>query len=610
MSRTAPRIMRRIVPRWIHLPNSLFAILTLAVPSFSQLAPSPATPSPQSTATAADQQKDLLAKHQAALALLDLVLAGAKNLNLPQNRIAVAAEAFPLLWTRNQSQARALVNQMVGDFAQASTRQSDGETSDRNARPFLRQQWQFVLQTISQSDPELALSFLNASHSFVPVGNPEQEEAEERDLRLGLAAQEAARNPRDALRTAEKDLQTPGDLSQELVNLLAQVAASDAEAGKQLLHDIVNRVRGDDLSSGDANFNFALNLLNSRLGASTDGAAPDESLSALADSVASAALNPQFPPMMLPALQGSMPAIEQFVPARAPALRQKLEEFFRSQTPEQRSLDQLSEAQSSGDPNQLLAAAEQAPTEIRSNIFQQAAWQFANNGDLQRARQAAENLPDQTQRDQVLQQAIRQSAWAAANQGDFAAARQIAQQITPEEDRANMLAQFAQNAAGSKQDAKQDALAQQMLEEASGLLANRAPGASAFAAQLLVAQAFAHLRPQRALPLLERSASQLEQVLAAAAAVDAFLPYQRSFDGGELILHNGFLFNSLVRPYVQATAELAAYDLPTARILADRLTLPEARLMAELSVARTALEDPPVVARVSTRRSLTMVTIR
>jgi hypothetical protein len=132
-----------------------------------------------------------------------------------------------------------------------------------------------------------------------------------------------------------------------------------------------------------------------------------------------------------------------------------------------------------------------------------------------------------------------------------------------------------------------------MLEEAGGLLANRAAGAPAFAAQLQVAQAFAHVKPARAVPLLERSASQLEQVLSAALAIDAFLPYAHSFDSGELILNNSFLCNSLIRPYADATAELARYDLPTARILADRLSLPEARLFAELSLARTALADIP-----------------
>ncbi len=89
-------------------------------------------------------------------------------------------------------------------------------------------------------------------------------------------------------------------------------------------------------------------------------------------------------------------------------------------------------------------------------------------------------------------------------------------------------------------------------------------------------------------------------MLTAAVAVDAFLPYH-SFEAGELILNNGFLCNALIRPYAEATAELANFDLPAARILADRLSLPEARLFAELLVARRALGDAsPPEARVVT----------
>jgi hypothetical protein len=580
--------------RWARFALIPFTIAVLTAPALAQLVtlqpapesqPAPTTlPSPAEDKSKAEKEKEAIARHQAALTLLDLVLGGSKNLSLPQNRIAVASEAFPILWSRNEPQARTLVTQMIGDFSQASTRQQ--ESPAPNTRQQLHQQWQIVLRTIAQADAELAISFMNATRAFVQIGNPEQEEAEERSLRLELAAQEAEHNPRNALRLAEKDLQNPGDLPQELINLQIQIAAKDPEAGMQLLHKIVARVRGIGLSD-DSNFNFALSLLNSQANSSTNGATPDDTLKTLADAVASAALNPEFPAESWPMLQGSISAFEQFAPGRVQALRQKVEEYSRTLNPNQKVWDQFNEAQAGGDPNQLLAIAEQASDDVRSNMYQQVAWQFANNGDLQRARQLADKLPDPFQREQVLQQALRQSAAAAANQGEFATARQLAQEITPDEDHATMLAQFASSAAL----AKQTALAQEMLEEAAGLLVNHAAGAPAFAAQLQVAQAFAHVKPARAVPLLEHSAGQLEQVLTAAVAIDAFLPFQHSFDAGELILNNSFLCNSLIRPYAEATAELANYDLPAARILADRISLPEARLFAELFVARTALGD-------------------
>ena len=118
---------------------------------------------------------------------------------------------------------------------------------------------------------------------------------------------------------------------------------------------------------------------------------------------------------------------------------------------------------------------------------------------------------------------------------------------------------------------------------------NRAAGASAFAAQLRVAQAYLRVKPAQAIPILERSANQLEQALSAAAQLDGFLPDRHSFEGSELILNEGFLNQSLIQPYAMAAAELATVDLPAARSLADRLPLPEARLMTELFEANGAL---------------------
>jgi hypothetical protein len=423
----------------------------------------------------------------------------------------------------------------------------------------------------------------------VQTGNAEQEDAEERNLRLQIATQEASRNPRNALRQAEKDLQAPGDLPFELIGLLAQLSAKDPEAGGQLLHDIVGRVQTTDLTPGDQNFSFALNLLNSQVNASNNGAAPDPSLKTLADALVSAVLNPAFPQGTLLGLQGAMPAFEQLSPGRLDALRQRVQQSMGTTDPQQQSWNEFNAAQASGDPNQLLAVADQASPEMRPNMYQQVAWQLANNGDLQRAQQIADKLPDPFQREMVMEQAIRSAASNAANQGQFATARQIVGELHSEEEQATMLAQFATSAA----DARQEKLAQDMLEQASGLLMNRTASASVFNAQLQVAQAFAKVKPSRALPMLERSASQLEQVLAAAVQMDGFLPYQRSFEEGELILTNSFLCNQLVRPYAMAAAELAVFDLPASRILADRLPVPEARLLAELFVARRALDEAP-----------------
>jgi hypothetical protein len=429
-------------------------------------------------------------------------------------------------------------------------------------------------------------------------GSAEQEDAEDRQLRLNLAAQQAAHNPQDALKTAEKELAASGSLPFELINVLQLVTAADPEAGSRLLNQIARRLNENDLASGGEDFNFAINLLGVALSDSpqpetgASGNAAGDALKGVADAVVSATLSPLFPRDMLGNLQGSLPAIDRLVPGKAQALREKLQEYSRSLPPEQKIWQDFNQLRQGGSSEQLLAVAARAPADVRPRMYQQVAARLANEGDMPQAIQVAENISDPVQRHQILQQAIRQAAWAAANKGEFAAARQLSQQIVPGTDRASTLAQLALNAFA----AKQTPVAQEMLEDATSLLPGRPQSAAEFSAQMQVAQAFIQLKSDRGLPLLERSADQMEQVLAAAAQLEGFMPYQRSFEKGELILGNSFFFNSLIQPYAQATAELASYNLPAARTLASRLQLPEARLMAELYVARNALAAPAQVA--------------
>ena len=101
--------------RFARFARLLFTIAILTAPSLAQLgtlqpAPQPAPPNLPSASSQPDDKspekaKETLVRHQAALTLLDLVLAGSRNLSLPQNRIAIASDAFPILWTRNQPQA-------------------------------------------------------------------------------------------------------------------------------------------------------------------------------------------------------------------------------------------------------------------------------------------------------------------------------------------------------------------------------------------------------------------------------------------------------------------------------------------------------------------------
>jgi len=534
-------------------------------------------------------------REKGALAIMEQALSNAKNLKLPQNRIAVETESLQLFWGRDKSRANGLLNQLAAEFAQASGERPEASSSS-NRLNALRQQRQQLVQFLGSVEPQMALTFLAATRPYVRMEPPEQEEAEERQIQLNLASQEAARDPRLALDIAEKKLDESDDIPFELLNVLNMLASRDRGAETKLLREIVSRLEHGDLTADPQNLNFAVNLLSSRSPNPGDQNASQqaqdsggelEALRSLAETLAAAILSPEFPNDRIGNVEGCLPTLVSLAPGQAPSLRQKVAQYRRAMYPAQRSWEDFYQAQQGGGAEQQLAVAKQAPKEIRDSMYQQIASNLASAGDFVRSRQVAEEeISDPGTRSQTLQQGLRQAASAALQKGRLDLARQLIAQVTPEQARATALIQLAVEAANPS---KRESFALELLAEADSLLGGWAQNAEEFGWRMQLVQAFARWKPAHAVQILDRSAKQVNQVLAAAAQVDGFVPIQLYFEQGELVLSNSYLMTSLIAQYAQAAASLADYDLETARSIADRIARPEARLMAEITVARSVL---------------------
>jgi hypothetical protein len=547
----------------------------------SLLAPTDTPP----TNSSGDKQSP--SARQSAMNMVEEVLASTGSLELPQNRLAIEMHAFPTVWTRSAPRARALISQMAGEFAAASNAINQRlDENPSNARTKLREQRTTLARTIGKIDPELALFFLSATLPYVQSNLP-NDDAEDHDLIVELAAQVALHDPRRALQLAEQELKDSADLPQSFIDLLEQVQRSDAQTGAHLFQDVVDHLKQQNLAEDSEELSFAVSLLANQFDhQSESGHAPDSALRSLGEMVAAAILASNFSNDQPFQLSQALPALDALAPAKSAAFHSQVQQSTRMLTPEVKFWRDFNQARSSGNADQMLAMLPRASEDDRPQVAQQIAWNFAAIGDLQKAQQVAANL-DPWERNNVMQYALANAAKAAGSRSDFAGARQLAAQITDDDSRATLLCALAIDAHG----AAKPKLAEEMLGEAASLVMNRAAGASAFAAQLRVAQAYLRVNPAEAVPLLERSASQLQQALSAAAQLDGFLPDRHSFEGSELILNEGFLYQSLIVPYAQATADLAAINLPAARSLADRLPLPEARLMTELFVANGVLDQ-------------------
>jgi hypothetical protein len=544
--------------------------------------------SAQQTPANAASEKQSPSARQSAMNLVEEVLAGTGSLELPQNRLAIEIHAFPTVWTRSAPRARALISQMAGEFAAASSAINQRlDENPSNARNKLRQQRTLMTRTIGITDPELALFFLSATLPYVQSKLPD-DDAEDHSLIVDLAAQVALHDPRRALQLAEQELKDSADLPPSFVDLLEQVQRSDAQTGAHLFQDVVDHLKQQNLAEDSEALSFAASLLANQFDhQSESGHNPDSALRSLGELVAAAILTSNFSQDQPFQLSQALPALDALVPAKSKALHAQEPQSERVPAPQIKFWQDFNQARSSGDADKILAMLPHVPEDNRPQVAQQIAWNFARSGDLQRTQQVAANL-DPWLRNNVLQSAINNAAMAAGSRSDFAVARQLAAQITDDDARATLLCDLAIYANG----ASKSRLAEEMLGEAASLVMNRSAGSSAFAAQLRVAEAYLRVNPAQAVPILERSANQLEQALSAAAQLDGFLPDRHSFEGSELILNEGFLYQSLIEPYAQAAADLATLDLPAARSLADRLPLPEARLMTELFVANGVLDGP------------------
>lgn len=523
---------------------------------------------------------------QSAMSLLEEALAGTGSLSLPSNRLAIELRAFPVVWSRSEPRAHALVQQMAGEIAQAAAAISqDPDQNPVDALNNLRNQRNNIAREIANNDAELALFFVSSTLSHLRSIDPD-DFSDDHALLVDLAAQVALHDPHRALQTAEQELKQMDTLPQSMIGLLEQVQRNDPQAGARLFRDIVDHVRGQKLAEKMEALSFAASLLGNQFTHQSETGKPDDTLRSLAEAVATATLSSDVMQNQPYILSNAMTALDALVPAKSAALHAE----DRRSVPGPRFLSsfwqKFNKARSDGDANQVLSLISQASEDDRQQVVEQAAWDFAGDGDLERTRQVASSL-EPWRRSSVMQVAIRSAALASGGRGDFPGARQLAAQVTDEESRATLLSELATYA----QRRGRSRLAEEMLGEATSLVMNRMASTSAFAAQLQVAQAYLYVKPEDAIPLLERSANEIEQALSAAAQLDGFLPDRHSFEGSELILNQGFLYNSLLQPYAQATAELATFNLPAARTLADRLPLPEARLMTEVFLAAGVLGE-------------------
>ncbi|HEX6732347.1 MAG TPA: hypothetical protein VF074_20180 [Pyrinomonadaceae bacterium] len=597
---------------------------------------------PTATPSAEELEKQKAEWTKNAYRLLDQVLDEAQSLRLPENRVRIQINAADILWDRDQARARSLYT-MAGDAVAEIMRTGEAPRRpgpNQNRRPTqIRQELvlgaarhdaQLAYQLLAVTKPPATTTAETRIQAQAPMG-PED------NLEQSLLAAVAALDPKLAAQNAEQLLEK-GQFPYSVSDVIYQLRRQDPEAAAKLADKTVKRIQSTNLIGTMEAEMLALRLLNlgprvqttntteanSKTEPPARGPVLDQSLyvdllgtvidTALKTNINAAAnqrAGNQRPPRgpnagtvvrpnaqnvpsqiqveqvnarrLLAGLQRLLPQIDQNLPARSQAVRQKLTESGMGDSP-RNALSQTLNALQGENPTaeSLLQAAATAPQQLQARLYQQAAYKALDEGNVDRARQIATSHLDPRLRDVVMQRIDFRELATKAEATRLEEVRQSLARLPSDNERIDLLVLLAGDV-----DKKNPKLARQLLEEARQLTNKRATNYEHFEQQLKVAYAFVALEPSRAIEVLDPPISQLNELLSAAALLSGF--ETNVFRDGELPLQGGSTLTNTVNRYGQAIAALARQDLERSETLAGRFQFPESRIMVRMAIVQGLL---------------------
>jgi hypothetical protein len=604
----------------------------------------PAQEEQNATPTEEQQQQEKAEREKKAYSLLEQVVDEAQLLRLPENRVRIQIGAADLLWERNEGRARTLFSLAAEGLAEmtrnanASAGQDDRRGPNRGrSGSQLRQE---LILAVARHDATLAYQLLAATRPPTPPVGPGNLRLDSEDnLEDRLLAQVAALDPKLALQNAEQMLDK-GQYSRSLTQVLAQLQAKDKDAAAKLEDKLVKRLQPATIVSMPDASNLALNLLRSGPRAAESGNTPAPAASSnsqqilalatytsLLGNVIDAALKAVPPPAgnqrgnannfrgrrggaggqnnlttepspaeleqanarrLLGGLPAMLPQIDQYLPGRSQAVRQKMTELGVTDR-SAFSMTQVAREMQQGTSDSLLATASSAPPLMQNRIYQQAAMRALDEGNPDRARQIATDHLEPGMRDSVLQAVEFRQTSEKVDSSKMAEVRQTLAGLRSDDERIDLLVQLS---GGARQNNPK--LAVELLTEARQYTNRRATNYRQLEQQLMVADAFRELEPARSFEILEPGIVQLNELLTAAATLSGF--EVNVFQDGELPVEGRNGLSNMVNRYGQVLGLLAMSDFDQSQTLANRFNLSESRIVARYSIVRSLLGKDPVSA--------------
>jgi NAD(P)-dependent dehydrogenase (short-subunit alcohol dehydrogenase family) len=289
---------------------------------------------------------------------------------------------------------------------------------------------------------------------------------------------------------------------------------------------------------------------------------------------------------LLNGLQPILPMIDQYLPAKAPMVREKLTDLGMLNNSMANLAQTFSALQGDPSADALLQAAQGAPPQMQPRLYQQAAYKAIDEGNTERARQIANDHLQNNARDVVMQRIDFKEMAMKADGTRIADIRQMVARLQTDNEKIDLLIQVA----GDVQKTNEK-VALQLLEDARQIVNRRATSYEQFEQQLKVAHAFSTVDPSRSFEVLDPGISQLNELLSAAAMLSGF--EINMFRDGEMSIQGGNGLTSTVTRFGQELAVLARSDFERSDTLAGRFQFAEPRIMARMQIVQGLLGVKP-----------------
>lgn len=573
----------------LHTLASLLFLALIFVPNLqAQVVSGPLTPPPVQTPVKVDP-----ATEKKALDLVESLSEQVGNLHSPSNRLRAQCTVADLLWSRDEKRARSLFSAAVAQLAGRISEidYSDPEISAEIMR--LSQSRQELVMRIAAHDPDLAITALRQTrlttenNTMARSGWNPQAEA---NLEMNVAGLIVGKDPAAALKLARNSLAR--GVSWNVISFLPQLHQKDQKAGQDLFQEIVSRIKNENLSRNPELGNNAWNLLNTFQPPQADEDIYRDLLTAVLSYVLGG--NRQTQSGMSTAqnfyhqIDRIAPLVEKYAPSRTAELRDWSQAVERTLDPQVKMYQEMQKITQNGTVDEMMALASKYPPEFRTLLYQNAAWKAVTGGDMAKAKEIAEMIPDPAQRRQVLDQLENQTASAAEGDNKIVAAQRLVDKATNVNQKIEIILRTA-NALAAEGNKK---AALDLLNEAKIILASSPQSAAQLNGRVRLAQAYLKLDPDQSFSVLHPLIIKLNELVAAAVVLDG-IDFQYLKDG-EWVMPGVNNLGNVINSLDQTLAALGRIDFDRARALADQIERPEVRLLIEIDLAQITLGGKPM----------------